>query len=161
VFFWANFHNLTNIFKNEEIMVLTNGWGNKNSNKMQIEKDTFLFLYILRNWLNMFQLGTLIQKDNIWILKLLYLNQFTWIMVTNKKWLHLKKRSNLANVLSFFVLVHREPHGWWYIRCGIKKCVYQCWVVLIFVFVKITGFHSPNHFKEAQVLIKKSKKTFR
>jgi hypothetical protein len=31
-----------------------------------------------------------------------------------------------------------------------------------FIFgVKITGFDSPNHFKEAQVLIKKSKKNFR
>lgn len=132
MFFWANFHNLTNIFKNEKIMVSTSGWGNKNSNKMHIGKEAFLFLYILRNWLNMFQLETLIQKDGIWILKLLHLNQFAWFMVTNKKWSHLKKWSNLAKVLSFFILMRREPHGWWYIQFGIKKCVCQCWVVLIY-----------------------------
>jgi len=157
VFFWAIFHNLTNIFKNEKSMVSTSGWGNKNSNIMQIREDTFLFLYVLRNWLNMFQLETLIQKDNIWILKLLYLNQFIWFMVTNKKWSHLKKRSNLANVFSFFVLVHWEPQGWWYIQFGIKKCVYQCWVVHIF-FVKTTGFDSPNHLKRLRFSLKKAKK---
>jgi len=85
VFFWANFHNLTNIFKNKQMIVPTSGWGNKNSNKMQIGKDTFLFILILRNWLNMFQFETFSQKDNIWILKLLYLNQFTWITVTFEK----------------------------------------------------------------------------
>ncbi len=45
-------------------MVSTSGWGSKNSNKMQIGKDTFLFLQILRNLLNMFQFETLMQKDN-------------------------------------------------------------------------------------------------
>jgi hypothetical protein len=30
-----------------------------------------------------------------------------------------------------------------------------------FFFVKTTGFDSPNHFKEAQVLIKKRKKKIR
>jgi hypothetical protein len=117
---------------------------------MQIGKDTFLFLQILRNLLNMFQFETLMQKDNRWILKLLYLNQFTWFMVTFEKMI---KFGKCPYHFSFQYIENHMDDGTSNLE---SKNVYQCWVVLIFLWKPLVSI-LPTILKKLRFSLKKAK----